>query len=476
MHYGVTLSGTQEITWSLAGGVDVQGTDRACQGPIEANGHLAQTLAASKAASLTVSSSGATTAITTLGVAVAADRTGVDIVHWATANPTGACSTAPRVDDIASPTRCGAFTYHLPVQVTATPGMLAVDNGHDFVDSSAGRFQGAAISNDCPWVEAAQDIVLSEFGVEGGPPVLSGGLLAATGAVAPLTRLASGPVTVPLDATATYTATGGGTPWLGTMTVQTTLHVTLTLTPLGGEDNSIDPGRGIGGVHLGDSLDTVRLLYPHAQVVRRLDGGTGHALWLIGVRGGARTGLQAIVGAPVAGGAKPPGSATVREVETTFATPSDPRTRTTRSGGIGPGSTFTAIRHALPRGRTVAWKRASDGRDWGSWYASGPGRVVTEFDLGQVAAQRLHRPGERARTRCASAVRGRIASRSSRADQLPAPADAADPLTVELGFRLRARRALAPRDPGVDRGLRDGLGDRRAHVPVEDARDDVLGR
>ena len=105
---------------------------------------------------------------------------------------------APRVDDIASPARCGAFAYHLPVQLSAKPDMLAVDNGHDFADSAAGRFQGSAGSSDCPWVEAAQNIVLSEFGVEGGPPVLSGGVLAASGAVAPLTKLADGPIAVPL--------------------------------------------------------------------------------------------------------------------------------------------------------------------------------------------------------------------------------------------------------------------------------------
>ena len=382
MHYGVTLAGTQEITWSLAGGSDVQGSEPACQGPIEASGHLTQTLSAPKAASLTVASSGATPASATLSVAVAADRTGVDVVHWATANPTGACSRAPRVDDIASPARCGAFTYHLPVQLTAKPDTLAVDNGHDFADSSAGHFQGSAGSNDCPWVEAAQNIVLSEFGTEGGPPVLSGGLLAASGAVAPLTRLATAPIAVPLDATATYTATGGGTPWLGTMTVQATLHLTLTLTPLGGEDNSIEPGHGIGGVHLGDTLDSVRELYPHLVVVRRLDGGKGRALWLIGVRGGSHTGLQAIVGKPGAGGSRPPGSATVREVETTFATPSRDTYQT--SSGIGPSSTFSAIRRALPHGKAVIWKRAVDGRLWGSWYVKGPGRVVTEFDLGQV--------------------------------------------------------------------------------------------
>jgi hypothetical protein len=178
MHYGVTLAGTQEITWSLAGGVDVQGSQPACQGPIEASGHLTQTLAAPKPASLTVASSGAAPASPVLSVAVAADRTGVDVVHWSTANPTGACGTAPRVDDIASPARCGAFTYHLPVQLSAKPDMLAVDSGHHFTDSAAGRFQGSAGSSDCPWVEAAQNIVLSEFGMEGGPPVLSGGVLA----------------------------------------------------------------------------------------------------------------------------------------------------------------------------------------------------------------------------------------------------------------------------------------------------------
>ena len=93
-----------------------------------------------------------------------------------------------------------------------------------------------------------------------------------------LTRLASSPLAVPVDASTAYTATGTGEPWPGTMTVQTTLHLTLTLTPLGGEDLSIEPGRGIGGVHLGDTLDAVRRLYPHLAIVRRVDGGKGHAL------------------------------------------------------------------------------------------------------------------------------------------------------------------------------------------------------
>jgi hypothetical protein len=394
MQYGVAISGTQDITWSLAGGTDVQGTDAGCRAPIEASGHLVQTLSAAKPASLSVAA-GTKTASASLNVVVAAERTGVDAVHWATVNPTGACNTAPRVDDIASPVRCIAFTYHLPVQLTATAGMLAVDNGHDWANSASGRFQGSAGGNDCPWVEAAGGIVLSEFGMEGGPPVVSGGLLPASGAVTSLTRLASGPLAVPIDASTTYTAIGTGEPWLGTMTVQTTLHLTLTLTPLGGEDNSIEPGRGIGGVHLGDSLDTVRRLYPHLAIVRRVDGGKGHPLWLIGVRGGSRAGLQAIVGTPGAGGSKPPGSATVREVETTFATPGRVSDTYHTAGGIGAASPFSAIRHALPHGKTVVWKRASDGRAWGSWYAKGPGRVVTEFDLGQVSPRGGVAPGQR---------------------------------------------------------------------------------
>jgi hypothetical protein len=72
----------------------------------------------------------------------------------------------------------------------------------------------------------------------------------------------------------------------------------------------------------------------------------------------------------------------VREVETTFATPSRDTYHT--SAGIGPSSTFSAIRHALPHGKVVVWKRPVDGRVWGSWYVMAPGRVVTEFDLGQV--------------------------------------------------------------------------------------------
>jgi hypothetical protein len=381
MHYDVTASGTQDITWSLAGGADVQGDAAACRGPIEASGHVLQTLSAPKAASLSVASL-AKTAAASLSLAVSADRTGVDAVHWATVNPTGACNRAPRVDDIASPARCGAFTYRLPVQLTATAGALAVDNGDHWADTASARFQGSAGADDCPWVEAAQGLVLGEFGIEGGPPAVGGGLLAASGPVTSLTDLASGPITVPIDASTTYTANGTGEPWLGAMTVLVTLHLTITLTPAGGEDDSIEPGRGIGGVHLGDSLDMVRRLYPHLAIVRRLGSSKGHALWLIGVRGGSRTGLQAIVGAPRGGGSKPPGSATVREVETTFATPS--RDTYLTSGGIGPGSTFSAIRHAFPHGKAMIWKRAVDGRLWGSWYAKGPGRAVTEFDLGQV--------------------------------------------------------------------------------------------
>jgi hypothetical protein len=381
MQYSVAIAGTQETTWALAGGIDVQGSEAACRGPIEAGGHLVQTLSAPKTATLSVSSSAKTSPVA-LNFAVAAVRTGADTVHWAAVNPTGACTRAPRVDEIASQARCGAFTYRLPVALTATAGTLTVANGDDWADSASSRFQGSSGGNDCPWVEAAGGIVLSEFGQEGGPPVLGGGLLSGTGAVTSLTKLAHGAITVPIEASATYNANGTGEPWLGAMSVQTTLHVTLTLTPLGGEDNSIEPGRGIGGVHLGDSLDTVRLLYPKLAIVRRVDGGKGHALWLIGVRGGYRTGLQAIVGVPGAGGSKPPGSATVREVETTFATPSRNSYETT--GGIGPSSAFSAIRHAFPRGRTVIWKRAADGRMWGSWYVRGSGRVITEFDLGQV--------------------------------------------------------------------------------------------
>jgi hypothetical protein len=54
MHYGVTVAGTQETSWSLAGGVDVQGSDPPYRAPIEASGHLLQTLSAAKPANLTV--------------------------------------------------------------------------------------------------------------------------------------------------------------------------------------------------------------------------------------------------------------------------------------------------------------------------------------------------------------------------------------------------------------------------------------
>ncbi len=189
-------------------------------------------------------------------------------------------------------------------------------------------------------------------------------------------------LTVPIDADTTYTATGTSEPWAGTMTLHVTLHLEVALTPLGGEDNSIEPGRGIGGVHLGDTLDAVRRLYPHVSVIRSLAGRPGRSLWLIGVRGGLLGGLQAIIGRPGRGGATPSGTATVREVETTFATPGDPRNTFHTSGGIGAGSTVSAIRRAL-HGHGLGWKRAIDGRTFNSWYVPGPGKVVTEFDLGQ---------------------------------------------------------------------------------------------
>jgi hypothetical protein len=383
MRYGVTVAGTQETSWSLADGVDVQGSDPACRAPIEASGHLLQTLSVAKPASLTVTTSPTPSVSGIVNLAVASERTGVDTVHWAAVNAAGGCNRAPRVDDVRSQTRCGAFAYHLPIRVSASPATLAVAGDHNWADSASGRFQGS-LNDDCPWVEAASGAVLGEFGQNVDPPVLGGGLLEASGNAPDLTRLAAGPVAVPVDADTTYTATGSGEPWAGTMTVHVTLHLTLTLTPLGGEDLSIEPGRGIGGVRLGDTLDTLRRLYPHAAIVRRLDGRPGRTLWLVGVRGGGETGLQAIVGVAGAGAAKPPGSATVREVETTLAsfTGSDRGYRT--ADGIRPGSTFASVRKALPRGRVVVWRRPSDGRSFGSWYVAGPGRVVTEFDYGQV--------------------------------------------------------------------------------------------
>ena len=166
--------------------------------------------------------------------------------------------------------------------------------------------------------------------------------------------------------------------------MHSTLRLTLTLTPLGREDLSIEPGRGIGGVHLGDTLDALRRLYPHAASVRKLASRPGRTLWLVGVRGGMQTGLQAIVGVAGRGGAKAPGSATVREVETTFATPSGSDRGYRTAGGIGAGSTFASLRRSLPRGRVVAWTRAVDGRVLGSWYVAGAGRAVSEFDFGQI--------------------------------------------------------------------------------------------
>jgi hypothetical protein len=384
MHYGVTVAGTQETSWSLADGVDVQGSDPPCRAPVEASGHMLQTLSAAKPASLTVTSSPTAAVSGIVNLAVASVRTGVDTVHWAAVNATGGCNRAPRVDDARSQARCGAFSYHLPIRVSAPAGTLAVAGDQNWADTASGRFQGS-LTNECPWVEVASAPILSEFGQKDDPPVLGGGLLEASGAAPDLTRLAAGPIAVPVDADTTYTATGTGEPWTGTMTVHVTLHLTVTLTPLGGEDLSLEPGRGIGGVHLGDTLDTLRRLYPHAAIVRRLGTHPGRALWLVGVRGGIGTGLQAIVGVAGAGGAKPPGSATVREVETTFAsfTGSDRRYRT--ADGIGAGSTFASVRKALPRGRVVAWTRATDGRVFGSWYGAGPGRVVTEFDFGQIS-------------------------------------------------------------------------------------------
>jgi hypothetical protein len=157
---------------------------------------------------------------------------------------------------------------------------------------------------------------------------------------------------IPLDATATRTGTGTGEPWAGTMTVQEVVHAVATLTPTGAEDFSIEPGRGIGGVHLGDSLEAVRRMYPGADAGRRIRSRAGTTLWAVGVRGGTNTGLAAIVGVAGAGGAHPPGTATVREIETRFASPGQ--------GG--------------PQYRRL----------FGSWFVRGPGRVVTEFDYGQV--------------------------------------------------------------------------------------------
>ncbi len=383
MQYGVSVAGTQESTWSLAGGLDIHGSEPPCQAPIEASGHQLQTLSSAKPATLSVSTatSPADALSGIVNVAVATDRTGMDTVHWSAVNAAGGCNRAPRVDDAHSQARCGTFAYHLPLRVTFSPGQLAVAGDHDWADSLPDRFQGQT-TDDCPWVQAASAIVTNEFGQKDEPPVIGGGVQPASGPAPDLTKLASGVLTVPIDADTTFTGAGGGTPWAGTMTLHVVLHLTLTLTPLGGEDNSIEPGLGIGGVHLGDSLDTVRRLYPHLAIVRRLGGGSGHALWLVGIRGGMLGGLQAIVGAR-GGGAKPPGSATVREVETTFATPGHPANTFHTSSGIGAGSTVRAIKAALPGGYGVLWKRAVDGRSFGSWYLKGRGRVVTEFDLGQ---------------------------------------------------------------------------------------------
>ena len=271
------------------------------------------------------------------------------------------------------------FTYHLPIRVSASGGALAVAGDHDWRDEVPTRFD-QQFGGDCPWVQAADTLVLTEFGQKDDPPAIYGGLLEASGSAPGLAKLPDGVRTVPIDADTTYTGTGGGTPWAGTMTLHVVLHLKLTLTPLGGEDNSLEPGLGIGGVHLGASLDSVRRLYPHLVVVRRLEG--GRALWLIGVRGGD-AGLQAIVGGK-GSGAKPSGKATVREVETTFATPGSSGHPFHTSSGIGVDSPVSVIRRAL-HGHGVAWKRAVDGRTFNSWYVPGRGRVVTEFDLGQFS-------------------------------------------------------------------------------------------
>lgn len=379
VHYSVSVAGTQESTWALAGGVDIQGSEPACQAPIEASGHMLQTFSSAKPATLDVTSSPADAVSGILKLVVATDRTGTDTVHWAAVNATGGCGRAKRVDAVHSQARCGAFAYHLPIRVSASDGALAIAGDHDWRDEVPNRFD-QQFASDCPWVQVADTLVLNEFGQKDDPPAIYGGVLEASGRAPGLAKLPDGVRTLPIDADTTYTGTGGGTPWTGTMTLHVVLHLKLTLTPLGGEDNSLEPGLGIGGVHLGDALDAVRLLYPQLVVVRRLEG--GRALWLIGVRGGD-SGLQAIVGG-AGSGAKPSGKATVREVETTFATPGSSGHSFHTSSGLGVDSPVTLIRRAL-HGHGLAWKRPSDGRTFNSWYVPGRGRVETEFDLGQFS-------------------------------------------------------------------------------------------
>jgi hypothetical protein len=271
VHYTVSIAGTQDLTWTLSGGLNVKGTQPECRAPVEASGHLVLTLSTPAPGKLTVTSSAGAPAPAPLRLAVAAVRTGSVAEHWAAVNPTGLCRRAPSVDTIMSQARCVPFGYRLPVELRASGNTLALTNADRATEDIAARFQGG--SDDCPWLDASDGLLVgSELGDVDAATFeeFRGGLLAANGSGPSLDRLPAGVLEIPLDATATRTGTGTGEPWAGTMTVQEVVHVVATLTPTGAEDFSIEPGRGIGGVHLGDSLDAVRRMYPGADAGRRI--------------------------------------------------------------------------------------------------------------------------------------------------------------------------------------------------------------
>jgi hypothetical protein len=119
VHYVVSIAGTQELTWTLSGGLHVQGSQPECHAPVEASGHLVLTLSTPSPGALTVTSSARAAVPAAPRLAVAAVRTGSLIEHWAAVNPAGLCRRGPSTDTIMSQARCVPFGYRLPVALRA---------------------------------------------------------------------------------------------------------------------------------------------------------------------------------------------------------------------------------------------------------------------------------------------------------------------------------------------------------------------